>query len=84
MGPNLITNGRFDSWAGDNPVDWIPSSEDANNYVTEYSGAARIVSDGTSSVYIAQNMITTAGEVYKLSFDITISINNHPSSISKL
>ena len=67
-GPELVSNGDFSAWTGDNPVGWTVSTENANNYVTEASGKARMVSDGT---YIDMGQVKlTLGKTYRYSVDV--------------
>lgn len=68
LGANLVTNGDFGSWSGDNPVGWSVN-ESAGNIVTANSLQCRIVSDGTAvSVY---EDILTIGKLYKISLNVT-------------
>jgi len=47
LGVDVITNGDFSQWSGDNPVAWtLGALETATEYVTQVSGKARIVSAG--------------------------------------
>lgn len=73
LGSELVTNGDFSAWTGDNPDGWTVVNEDANNYVTEDSGKARIVSNNTSPVGLNQLMATVAKKLYKNTFDVTIN-----------
>lgn len=48
-GIELISNGDFSAWTGDNPDNFtIIGTEDAGSYVTEHAEGARLVSDGDS------------------------------------
>jgi hypothetical protein len=68
-GSELLTNGNFSQWSGDNPVGWsVGGGENATNYVTESNGACRIVSDGA---YIGiQQSIATIGKTYKVTINV--------------
>jgi len=69
VGSELVTNGDFANWTGDNPDDWtLIGTEDANNYVTEDSSKCRIVSDGTD-IGILQTILTI-GQIYYYSVDV--------------
>ncbi|HBD01903.1 MAG: hypothetical protein UX38_C0006G0042 [Microgenomates group bacterium GW2011_GWC1_46_16] len=73
VGDSVVTNGDFASWSGDNPTGWtLVDTEDANNYVTEVSGKARLVSDNTKGTGINQNTATT-GTWYQFNVDLTDS-----------
>lgn len=48
-GAELLTNGDFSAWSGDNPTGWtLSGAESGTVYVSEAAGAARIVSDGSN------------------------------------
>lgn len=68
LGSELITNGDFSSWSGDNPGNWTVS-EDVNNYVTQNGGAARIVSNNTMAVSMSQAVLSIE-KLYKYSFNV--------------
>jgi len=70
-GPELITNGDFTAWTGDDPDDWIVDAEDGSNYITEHVDGARLVSDASAALYMRQTATTTAGKWYEVS--ITVS-----------
>lgn len=69
-GVELVTNGGFDSWSGDNPVGWSVGAETATEYVTQSSGAARIVTTTGSGIYFEQTNKLVVGQRYVLDFDI--------------
>ena len=72
LGSELITNGDFSNWTNDNPDGWtITGTENENNYITEYQGKARYVSDG-STLFMYQNVLTT-GKFYKITADIVVN-----------
>ena len=66
LGSELVTNGDFSAWTGDNPDNWlIMGTENANNFITESpSGSMRLVSDG-SLMGIRQANLYTIGRLYK-------------------
>lgn len=57
LGSELLTNGDFSVWTGDNPDGWTVSESGAN-VITQTGNACSIVSDGTS-VSISQPILTT-------------------------
>ena len=68
----LVTDGGFANWAGDDPVSWpLTVVEDGNNYVTQNAGTAQIVSDASIAIGIYQNITTVADKLYKITFTIT-------------
>lgn len=70
LGDELVTNGDFTAWTGDNPDWWIlATTETAGSYVTESSGKARIVSDG-SAMGIVRRDLLTIGKTYKITYSI--------------
>jgi hypothetical protein len=76
-GDELITNGNFSAWSGSPsyPDSWFHSTNDANNYIVEVSGAARIVSDNSNNVYLVQDLSATVGGVYCVEFDVTAYVS---------
>ena len=70
-GGELLTNGNFTAWTGDNPDSWtLTATEDGNNYVTENpAGQAQIVSDAVGRTGVYQ-IIPTVGSFYVYSVDI--------------
>lgn len=62
LGSELIANGDFASWSGDNPDNWIIGyTEDADSYITEVDGAARIYS-AAGAMGMRQNYIAPSGK----------------------
>jgi len=39
-GVELVTNGAFTNWTGDDPDNWTVTNEDANNYITEVAASS--------------------------------------------
>jgi hypothetical protein len=78
LGSELVDNGGFANWTGDDPDDWsLTATEDANNYVTETGGTAQIVSDKVKAIGIFQNLAngsaTVAHRLYKITQTIVIN-----------
>ena len=72
IGDELVTNGDFANWTNDNPNDWnIIGTEDENNYITEYQGKARIVSNG-GTIFISQDILSI-GKFYKITADLVVN-----------
>ena len=70
LGSELVTNGDFSAWTGDNPDWWtLNSAEDANNYVTEDTGKARIVSNNTLAIGLNHSG-TVIGKSYLYNLDV--------------
>lgn len=72
VGSDIVVNGNFSSWTGDNPDSWsLVGTEDASNYVTQAgpTGQARIVSNGTA-IGISQDSILTSGTFYQVTGDV--------------
>lgn len=66
----LITNGTFTAWSGDNPSSWSVSGENATNLITENpTGQARFTQDGTSYLYMEQSA-TATDSIYYINFDL--------------
>jgi len=70
LGPELIVNGDFTNWTADDPDGWGVADEDANNYVTESSGACRIVSNNTASIRIYQGILSD-NKSYRVTVNVT-------------
>ena len=68
-GPELLTNGDFSSWTGDNPTDWgISGTETGTTYISESAGRCRLVTDGPI-IAMSQNVLT-AGAWYTTTVDV--------------
>jgi len=73
-GADLVTNGNFANWTGDNPNNWVVPAEDANNYVTQNpAGECQIMSNG-GSIYISQ-AVFTIGTWYAVRLDCTARVS---------
>ena len=77
LGPELVTNGDFSAWTGDNPNGWTVSGESGSDpMITEVSGACRIYTTGTL-VYLKTEGILEIGKTYKITFDIVSSVSSY-------
>jgi hypothetical protein len=72
--PEMVLNGGFTSWSGDNPVSWSVSGESGTNpMVTQVGNAARMY---TSVAYIAlyQDIGLTIGVSYTLRYTVVTGV----------
>jgi hypothetical protein len=70
VGSELVTNGNFAAWTGDDPDSWaLNAAEDANNYITQSpAGKAHIHTDATGGVFSQLGQgILTSGDWYSVS-----------------
>jgi hypothetical protein len=74
-GSDLVTNGDFSAWTGDDPDNWTVSAEDANNYITQNGNAAQIISDGVGFIQMGQTAILSVGKKYKVQYEIKTNNN---------
>ena len=76
LGSELLTNGNFTNWTGDNPDNWTVFFEDGANYVTESvgGGEARFVSNATSFLQIVQEVLAV-GSFYSYSIDVVAAVS---------
>lgn len=72
LGDELITNGDFSAWTGDNPDGWTYVNGDANNYVENVDDECHLVSNG-SFFGIKQVGVAEVGQRYLISVDITVA-----------
>lgn len=71
-GPELVSNGDFSSWSGDNPVNWgLSYVESATEYVTQGNPGARIVSTTGNFNEIAQVLGLVNGKTYEVIVQVT-------------
>lgn len=71
-GAELVTNGNFAAWSGDNPVGWgLSYTETATEFVTQASPGARIVATTGNFNEIAQNVGLTIGATYEVIVQVT-------------
>jgi len=73
-GSEQVTNGDFANWSGGLPNSWnqLGGSGDANNYIEEYQGKLRVVSNGGSGAAVEQNALTV-GKIYKVTADLVVN-----------
>jgi hypothetical protein len=67
LGDELIVNGDFSAWTGDDPTNWIVEENGTTTNITEVSGGARIISVDGTNVYMYANSTTnflTIGKKY--------------------
>ena len=70
-GAELVVNGNFSAWTGDNPDGWTVETEDAGNYVTQNpAGVANLVIDNTKFFYLQQTPPTNVGDWSIRQFDV--------------
>lgn len=71
LGAELLTNGNFAAWTGDNPDAWAVAGEvGADPMVTEVTGAARVFSSATAnSPKLSQNVLV-AGSWYSVTLTV--------------
>lgn len=73
-GNELLANGTFAAWTGDNPNSWTVSGEDAAHYVTESAGKARLHGDdGATSFNVGQFPSLALGSWFLSTFDLTVN-----------
>ena len=73
-GADLLTNGSFTAWTADDPDSWTVGAEDANKYVTEVAGAARIVSNAAWDALLQLDPFpATAWYLVSLNIDAVVS-----------
>jgi hypothetical protein len=74
-GGELVTNGDFSAWTGDDPDGWTVLNEDANNYVTQNPvGQCQLISDNSAPIEIRQSILSV-GSWYAAAVDCTASID---------
>ena len=64
-GSNLLTNGDFETWSGDEPTGWTASSADATEVSGQSGSGAQITTSAALGGYY-QNISVTAGKWYRL------------------
>lgn len=73
---NLLTNGDFTAWTGDNPDNWTVAGETGTSYITESSGAVRFVYVAPEpTLSMTQSGVTTSGVVYNYSITIVSRVS---------
>lgn len=78
LGPELVVNGDFSAWTGDNPNNWIVN-EGANGYFTEVAGTCRMVVTG-SGVSMAQSILTN-GAKYRFKVNLITVVSEQLSVV---
>jgi hypothetical protein len=72
QGDELLTNGDFANWTGDDPDDWSVQNDDGSNYVTEDSGKCKFINAaGSVNLRIYQGGVFTKGKYYKVTMECT-------------
>jgi hypothetical protein len=72
QGAELLTNGDFANWTGDDPDDWSVQNDDGSNYVTEDSGKCKFINAaGSVNLRIYQGGVFTKGKYYKVTMECT-------------
>ena len=69
-GAEELTNSSFTAWTADNPDNWTVANENANNYITEFTGKARLVSNNTAAIQMNQAGTTGVGHWMDFSIDL--------------
>lgn len=71
LGSELVVNGDFTAWTGDNPDGWtLGQAETGGHYVTEDAGKCRYVCDA-GQVLLLYQTILTIGRWYRGSVNVT-------------
>lgn len=76
LGSELLTNGDFSAWSGDNPTGWTVNSESGSDpaihqvgsgesHVGSGTGSANFYSSTTSHAYLTQSLAITIGKWYR-------------------
>jgi hypothetical protein len=68
-GDELVVNGTFDSWTGDNPDGWNVLDADATHYVSNSSGTC-LITNSTNINFRMYQAIVVSGSTYKVEFTI--------------
>jgi len=70
-GVELVTNGEFTNWTGDDPDGFIVSEVgDATSNITQNGNACRIISDGATA-FLSQTGVLEVGKTYRYSIKLT-------------
>ena len=70
LGNDLVTNGDFSNWTGDNPDNWTVNGETSDNTISQSGNAVRMIFTTGDALYIEQNILT-ANKTYKVTIDCT-------------
>lgn len=76
FGAELVVNGDFANWTGDDPDGWgVVGESGSDPMVTEVSGACRMFSS-SAAIRIQQDGILTISENYRLTIDVVAVVSN--------
>jgi hypothetical protein len=70
---DLVTNGDFANWTGDDPDNWTVVNEDGSNIITEASGTVDWTSDGSAALGLRQSEAFEKGKTYRFTFTLTMT-----------
>ena len=70
LGNDLVTNGDFSNWTGDNPDNWTVNGETSDNTISQSGNAVRMLNTTGDLIEITQNILT-ANKTYKVTIDCT-------------
>lgn len=69
LGAELLTNGNFAAWTGNNPNGWTVTESPPAREVSESTGTALCVNDGSGSLALAQAVLS-AGLLYEAQIEV--------------
>ena len=70
LGNDLVTNGDFSNWTGDNPDNWTVNNETSDNTISQLGNAVRMVFTTGDLLEITQSILTV-DKIYKVTIDCT-------------
>ena len=70
LGNDLVTNGDFSNWTGDNPDNWTVNGETSDNTISQSGNAVRMLNTTGDLIEITQSILT-ANKTYKVTIDCT-------------
>ena len=70
LGNNLVTNGDFSNWTGDNPDNWTVNNETSDNTISQSGNAVRMVFTTGDFLDMTQSILTV-DKIYKVTIDCT-------------
>ncbi len=83
LGSELLTNGGFTTWSGDNPLNWSISGESGvDPMVTEVSGKARLYSSATGGYPRLAQSVMNGGSIYQMSIEVVTVASGNGNIIS--
>ena len=71
LGNDLVTNGDFSNWTGDNPDNWTVNNETSDNTISQSGNAVRMVFTTGALLEITQSILTV-DKIYKVTIDCTV------------